>query len=92
MINNINDYSHISTASTNQVFTGACTLVAVVVNTTSTGQVTVIDSISSNTSPIVAVLKSSIVEGVYEYNITLATGLRVQSTGTSDITVVYRVH
>ncbi len=97
MTNNINSYFHISAAGTNQIVPvtsgnpGACTLVAIVVNTTSTGTVTVIDNTTGGT-PVVGILKASVVEGTYMYNVSLGSGLRVATTGPSDLTVVYRTH
>lgn len=91
MTNNINSYAHISTSTTTQVFSGACTLVAIVVNTTAAGSITVADS-TSDVTPAIAVLKASVAEGTYMYNCTLGTGLRVITAGASDVTVIYRVH
>lgn len=88
---NVNAYAHIATATTTQVYTGACTLVAIVVNTTAAGTTTVIDGISGST-PAVAILASSVAAGTYLYNVNLASGLRVITAAASDITVVYRVH
>lgn len=91
MINNINSYAHIATNTTTQVVTGACTLVAIVVNTTAAGAITIADS-TSTTTPTVAILKASIGEGTYMYNVTLSSGIRVVTAGASDITVIYRIH
>lgn len=96
MINNINSYFHISAAGTNQIVpvtagtAGRCTLVAVVVNSTSTGTITLVDNTTGGT-PVIGILKASVAEGTYLYNITVSTGLRVGTTGASDITVVYRL-
>lgn len=96
MVNQINAYAYISTNTTTQVFTGACTLVAIVINTTAAGSITIYDEIASATSNVVGVLKASIAEGTYAYGapggITLARGLKIVTAGASDITVVYRVH
>jgi hypothetical protein len=93
-MNYINAYAHISSATTTQVFTGACSLVAIIVNATSAGTITIVDN-TTGTTPVVGVLKASIAEGTYNYGapagITLSTGLRVITGGASDITVVYRV-
>jgi hypothetical protein len=91
MINNIGDYNHITTAGTTQVVTGRCTLIRVVVNTTSTGTVTVVDGITTGTQSTVAILKASVAEQSFEYGVTMAFGLKVIGSGSSDLTVVYRV-
>ena len=91
MLNNINDYSYISTNNTYQVYTGACTLVAIIVNSTANGSIKVIDG-TGGTTANVATLKASVAEGTYMYNVTMANGIRIVTASTSDVTVVYRVH
>ena len=91
MINNINSYKYISTATTTQVFTGACTLVAIVVNTSAAGTIGIIDGVSGTTVNV-GQLKSSVAEGTYKYQVTMAQGIRIVTGAASDITIVYRVH
>jgi hypothetical protein len=91
MINTINAYANITTGTTTQVFTGACTLVAIVVNTTAAGSIKIIDGTSGSTANV-GTLKSSVVEGTYLYNISLASGIRIITASASDVTIVYRVH
>lgn len=91
MINTINSYVHVTGTAAVQAVTGACTLVSVIVNTTASGTLTISDSLTT-TTPAVAVLKSSIVEGTYTYNVTLGTGLRITAAAVGDYTIVYRVH
>lgn len=90
----INDYTNITTGATTQIYTGRCTLVAIVVNTTAAGSIKIIDGTSGSTANV-GTLKASISEGTYNYGapagITLATGLRIITAGASDITVVWRV-
>ena len=90
MINNINSYTYISTATATQVYTGACTLVALVVNATAAGTVSIIDG-TSGVLPTVGQLKASVVEGTYEYNVTMGNGLRINTAAASNVTVVWRV-
>ena len=68
--------------ATQAVLDGQGTLHAVVVNTTAAGTVTLADSKGT-----IAVLKASIAEGTYYYDIDVNT-LTVTQTSTSDITVV----
>lgn len=91
MINTINSYVHVTGTTAVQAVTGACTLVSVVVNSTASGTLTISDS-TTTTTPAVAILKSSIAEGTYTYNVTLATGLRVTAGAVGDYTIVYRIH
>lgn len=91
MINTINSYKYINSATTTQVVTGACTLVGITVNTTSTGTIGIIDG-TTGVVPTVGQLKASVAEGNYIYNVSLGTGLRINTGGASDITVEYRVH
>ncbi len=91
MINTINDYVYITTGTTTQVYTGACTLVAIVVNSTAAGSIKIIDGTAGVTANV-GTLKSSVVEGVYEYNVTMGNGIRIVTGAASDITVIFRVH
>ena len=80
-------YTYISTATTTQVATGQGALIRIVVNTTSAGAISIIDNTSGSTVNIGS-LKTSIVEGTYEYGIQFVNGLRIITAGASDITVV----
>lgn len=91
MTNNINSFAYITTGATTQVISQACTLVAIIVNTTAAGSIKVIDGTSGSTANV-ATLKSSVAEGTYLYNISLGSGLRIITAAASDITVVFRVH
>lgn len=86
-MNNANSY--ISTATTTQVYTGPCRLVRVVIGETAAGAITIEDDNASVTGPTVAVLKASIVEGVYDFDIAMANGIKVTTAGASKLTVVY---
>ncbi len=91
MVNNINSYAYISTGTTTQVVTGACTLVAIVVNSTAAGSIKIIDGTSGSTANV-GILKSSITEGTYTYNVTMGNGIRIVTAAASDITVIFRTH
>ena len=84
-----NQYKYISSATTTQVYTGPCILVAIVVNTTAAGAIGIIDGISGTTVNV-GQLKASVAEGVYTYNSVMSSGIRIVTAGASDITVIYR--
>jgi hypothetical protein len=82
--------TYISTATTTQVKTGACTLHYIVVNTTAAGTIKVIDG-TSGTTANVATLVASIAEGTYKFHCVMKSGIRIVTAGASDITVCYSV-
>lgn len=82
-------YAHISAATTTVIGVSNCTLVALTVNTTANGAITIYDNVGTATTNIVGVLKASIAEGTYRYGIRLAQGLKIVTAGASDVTVVY---
>lgn len=81
--------TYISTATTTVVKTGAGVLKSITVGETAAGAITVYDQTSAAV-PIIAVLKASVVEGTYEFNVGFATGLTIVTAGASKITVSYR--
>lgn len=84
-----NESTHISTATTTQVTSARAILVSITVNTTAAGTITVIDNTSGST-PVNAILKASVVEATYWYNMAMATGIRIITAAASDITVTWR--
>jgi hypothetical protein len=83
-----NSHSHIAYAGTTVVSTGAGVLKRIVVNTTANGAITVYDS-ESATGRVIAILKASVAEGSFEYDVEFGTGLTVVTAAASDITVVF---
>ena len=81
-------YAYISTATTTQVFTGRSKLIRIIVGETAAGAIGIIDN-TAGTTVNVGELKASVVEGPYEFGVTLAAGLRIVTGGASKITVVY---
>lgn len=81
--------SYISTATTTQVKTGAGVLKAIVIGETAAGAISIIDNTAGSTANI-GVLKASIVEGTYTFDVAFSAGLRIITAGASKITVVYR--
>ena len=58
-------------------------------NTTAAGTIKIIDGVSGTTTNV-GLLKSSIPEGSYEFNVSMQLGIRIVTGAASDITVVYR--
>lgn len=83
-----NQYNYISTATTTQVATGPVTLKKIILGETAAGAISIIDGTSGSTANV-GVLKASIGEGEYEFNVRLAAGLRIVTAGASKLTVVY---
>ncbi len=83
-----NDYSYIATATTTQVYTGPCILKSIIVNTTAAGAISIIDNTSGSTVNV-GILKASVAEGTYEYNVKMSKGIRIITAGASDITVTF---
>lgn len=76
--------TNITTGTTTSVFSGKGVLQAVTVNTTAAGTIIIKDG-----TTVVATLKSSIAEGTYWFNTTIAGGLNIVTGSTSDITVTW---
>lgn len=72
--------------ATQAILDSGGTLHSVIVNTTAAGTVTLADSVGT-----IAVLKASIAEGTYVYDVDVSTFLTVTQTAASDITVVRTV-
>lgn len=83
------NYLHISTNTTTQVYTGPCIFKAVIVSTAAAGAVTIYDEVGSDTTHVIAILKASVAEGNYVYNVQTTRGLKVVTAGATDITVTY---
>lgn len=77
--------THITLTTTTAVFAGSGTLIAIIVNTTSAGTITIADG-----STTVGVLKASIAEGTYTYNCSIGNGLTITAPPTTgDYTVIW---
>lgn len=75
---------HISTATTTAVKDKTGVLHAITVNTTAAGTITVNDA-----SGAIAVLKASVAEGTYTYDVACQGKIEVVTAAASDITVAY---
>lgn len=89
MSNLLNGYSYISTATTTQVKSGAGVLKHITIGETAAGAITIYDEVSTGTTTVIAVLKASIAEGTYTFEVPVTTGIKVVTAGASKITVVY---
>jgi hypothetical protein len=89
------NYTHISTATTTLIKTGPGTLHAVVCNTPVGSGVIEIDDALTHTTPVVGIITFpatilSIGQIPYTYDISFAIGLSITTTGTMDLTVVWK--
>lgn len=82
-------YSHITTATTTVVKNSAGFLHAITVNTTAAGSITVYDNTAAS-GTVIAVLKASVGEQTFTYNVSCSNGITVVTAAASDITVSYR--
>jgi len=82
-------YRHIATTTTTDVSSVAGSLVMITVNTAAAGSVTVYDASSGNTTATIAILKASVVEATYHYNLRVANGIQIVTAANTDLTVVY---
>ncbi len=76
---------YISTIATTAVSTGKCVLHSIVVGETAAGTITVTDGDTT-----VAVLKTSVGEGTYEFDMIINESLTVTTSAASKITVMWR--
>lgn len=81
-------YQYIDSATTTQVHTGKGKLIKIVLTETAAGTITIADSASAST-PVIALLKASVIEGEYTFNVSVAAGIRIITGAASKLTVVY---
>ena len=81
--------TYISTATTTTCKTGAGVLHTIVVGETAAGAITIWDNTAASGTTL-GVLKASLVEGTYTFDIAFATGLTIVTAGASKITVSWR--
>ena len=82
------DYSNITSGATTQVKSGEGILKKIVINTGCTGTIKVIDNTSGSTANIATITNPSAGQN-YEYFLDFLTGLRIITSATCDITVIY---
>lgn len=81
----VNNYAYISTNTTTEVCPKPCVLEQIVIGETAAGAITIQDGGST-----VAVLKSSIAEGTYRFQISIKKSLTIVTAAASKLTVAYR--
>ncbi len=81
---NVYQGTHIATNTTTTVFSGQGVLHTIVVNTTAAGTITVNDGATA-----VAILKASVAEGTYTFDVQIAANLSIITAAASDITVTW---
>lgn len=81
--------SYISSATTTVVKTGAGFLRSITVTETAAGAITVYDN-TAGSGTVIAVLKASIGERTYTFDVAFTTGLTIVTAAASKITVAYR--
>lgn len=65
-------------------------LLSVIVNSTTASAITLTDTGNATNAPrVIANLKASIAEGMYEFNLPLLGSLKVDNPGGSDLTITY---
>ena len=85
-----NSYQYISSATTTQVKTGHGVLKKIILGETAAGAITIYDETGSGTDKIIAVLKASVVEGEYAFDVAFGEGLKIVTAAASKLTVVYK--
>lgn len=78
--------TYISTATTTTAKSGAGTLGSITVGETAAGAITVYDN-TAGSGTIIAVLKASVVEGTYNFDVAFTTGCTIVTAAASKITV-----
>ena len=80
---------YIAGAGTYNVFSGPGTLKKIILTETAAGTITVYDETSGGTTDIATLLKASIVEDTYEFDIAMGKGCQIVVAAGSKMTVVY---
>lgn len=82
-------YNHISSGTTTTVKASAGFLHSITVNTTAAGTITIYDN-TTNSGTVIGILKASVVERTFVYDISMTTGITIVTAAASDLTVSYR--
>lgn len=83
-------FKNIATNTTTAVKASAGFLHSIVVNTAAAGTITVYDNVGADTDNPIAILKASVAENTYLYDVEFTAGLKiVTGHADSDITVSY---
>lgn len=82
-------YEYISTNTTTTAKSGAGRLHAITIGETAAGAITIYDNTAAS-GTIIGILKASIAEGTYTFNVAFSTGLTIVTAAASKLTVSYR--
>ena len=82
-----NPYTYISSATTTIVISGPGVLKRIIVGETAAGAITIYDNTAAS-GTVISVLKASIAEGTYDFDIDFSLGCTVVTAAASKITVV----
>lgn len=85
--NHENRYTNITTGGTNVLFTGRGNLHNIVINTTATGVVRIVDNTTGTTANVGLIDTSK--QGPYLYDACISKGLIIDTGGSADITVMW---
>lgn len=83
------NHEYISTATTTSLKTGEGVLGSITVGETAAGAITVYDN-TAGSGTVIAVLKASVGEQTFNFDVAFATGLTIVTASTSKITVAWR--
>lgn len=81
--------TYISTATTTTVKTGAGFLHSITLGETAAGAITIYDN-TAGSGTVINVLKASIAEQTFEFNVAFGTGLTIVTAGASKLSVSWR--
>lgn len=80
--------TYISSATTTTPTTRQGKLIRIIVTETSAGAITAYDNDEAS-GTVIALLKASIAEGTYDFDVDFKNGLTIVTAGASKLTVVY---
>ena len=81
--------TYINSATTTTVKTGAGMLHSITLTETAAGTITIYDNTAAS-GTVLGVLKASVVEGTYVFDVSFGTGLTIVTAAASKLTVSYR--
>lgn len=89
MYNEAYKTSYISTATTTTVKSGAGVLRSITLGETAAGAITIYDN-TAGSGTVIAVLKASVAEQTFNFDVAFATGLTIVTAGASKLQVSFR--
>lgn len=89
MYNEAYKTSYISTATTTTLKSGAGVLRSITLGETAAGAITIYDN-TAGSGTVIAVLKASVAEQTFNFDVAFATGLTIVTAGASKLQVSFR--